>query len=118
MYRLTATMMISALALGFQGANATPPQPGPDLLVHFADLDLSASTGAKTLYQRLHTAAETVCAPLDIDRNSLAMHRVFEACVQSAVGTAVEKAHQPALTAYYEASTNGRNGAAQVAQSR
>ena len=118
MFRLTATMMTFALTFGFQVANATPPQPGPDLVVQFADLDLSAGTGVEKLYQRLHRAAETVCAPLDIDRNALAMHRMFKTCVQNAVSTAVAKAHQPALTAYYEASTDGRNGATQVARSR
>lgn len=70
------------------------------------------------LYQRLQSAAETVCAPLDIDKNVLAMRRVFRACVQNAVSAAVAKAHQPAPTAYYEASVEGRYGGGEGAQSR
>ena len=83
MYRLTATMTIFALALGFQVAHATPPQPGADL-----------------------------------DENVLAMHRMSKTCVRSALSTAAAKAHQPALTAYYEASTNGRDVASQIGQTR
>ena len=65
MYRFTTTVMIFALALGFQSAYAAPPESVPSIVVHFADLDLSRSEGAAVLYQRLNGAAETVCAPLD-----------------------------------------------------
>ena len=114
MYRFTTTMMIFALALGFQSAHAAPPQNVPSVVVHFADLDLSRSEGATVLYHRLKGAAETVCAPLD-DRD-LARHMSFKACVQNAISTAVAKVDQPALTAYYEAKTNGRNATIQIAQ--
>ena len=114
MYRFTTTMMILALALGFQSAHAAPPQNVPSVVVHFADLDLSRSAGATVLYQRLKGAAETVYAPLD-DRN-VARHMSFRACVQSAISTAVAKVDQPALTAYYEAKRNGRNATVQIAQ--
>jgi len=114
MYRFTTTMMILALALGFQSAHAAPPQTGPAVVVHFADLDLSRGEGATVLYQRLQGAAETVCAPLD-DRE-LARHMRFKACVQSAISTAVAKVDQPALTAYHENKTNGRNTIIQIAQ--
>lgn len=114
MYRFTITMMIFALALGFQSAHAAPPQNVLSVVVHFADLDLSRSEGAAVLYQRLKSAAETVCAPLD-DRN-VARHMRFKSCVQTAISTAVAKVDQPALTAYYEAKTNGRNATFQIAQ--
>jgi len=114
MYRFTATMMMFALALGFQSAYATPPENAPSIVVHFADLDLSRSEGARVLYQRLQGAAETVCAPLD-DRN-LARHMRFKECVQSAVSTAVAKVDQPTSAAYYEAKTSGRNAITQIAQ--
>jgi UrcA family protein len=114
MYRFTTTMMIFALALGFQSAHAAPPQDVPSVVVHFADLDLSRSEGATMLYQRLKGAAETVCAPLD-DRD-LARHKHFMACVQSAISSAVAKVDQPALAAYYEAKTKTRNATIQIAQ--
>jgi UrcA family protein len=114
MYRLTTTMTMFALALGFHSAHAAPPQNVPSVVVHFADLDLSRSEGTRVLYQRLKGAAETVCAPLD-DRD-LARHMRFTACVQSAISAAVAKVDQPTLAAYYEAKTNGRNAIIQIAQ--
>jgi len=114
MYRFTTTMMIFALAIGFQSAHAAPLQNVPSVVVHFADLDLSRSEGATVLYQRLKGAAKTVCAPLD-DRN-LARHQSFEACMQNAISTAVAKVDEPALTAYYEAKMNGRNATIWIAQ--
>jgi UrcA family protein len=116
MYRFTITMMIFALALGFQSAHAAPPQLGPDVVVHFADLNLSRSEGAALLYRRLKVAAEKICFPLD-DR-ALARHVRYTACVQSVISTAVAKVDRPVLSAYYEANTNGRNGANQIAQTR
>jgi UrcA family protein len=114
MYRFTATMMIFALALGFQPAHAAPLQDVPSVVVRFADLNLSRSEGARVLYRRLKGAAEAVCAPLD-DRDA-ARHMSYKVCVQTAISTAVAKVNQPALTAYYAAKTNGRNAAIQIAQ--
>ncbi len=114
MFRFIITMMIFALAIEFQSARAAPQQDVPFKVVHFADLDLSRSEGATVLYRRLKGAAETVCAPLD-DRD-LARHMRFKACVQNAISTAVAKVDQPALTAYYETKTYGRNATIQIAQ--
>lgn len=114
MYRFTTTMTMFALALGFQLAHAAPPQNPPSVVVHFADLDLSHTEGARVLYQRLRGAAETVCAPSD-DRN-LAGQMRFKACVKSAISTAVAKVDEPTLAVYYVAKTNGRNATIQIAQ--
>jgi UrcA family protein len=114
MYRFTLTMTIFALALAFQSAHAASPQNVPSVVVHFADLDLSRSEGITVLYHRLKGAAETVCAPHD--GRDLARHMSFKACVQSAISTAAAKVDQPALTAYYETKTIGRNATVQIAQ--
>jgi UrcA family protein len=114
MYRFTTPTMMFALALGFQSAHAAPPQDVPSVVVQFADLDLSRSEGARVLYQRLKRAAEAICAPLD-DRE-LARHMRFTACLQNAIGPAVVKVNQPALTAYYTTKTNGRNATIQIAR--
>jgi len=114
MYRSTITMMILGLALGFQSAQAASPQNVPSVVVHFGDLDLSRSEGAAVLYQRLRSAAETVCAPLD-DRG-VARHMSFKACVQGAISTAVARVDRPELTAYYEARANRGNATIQIAQ--
>jgi len=114
MYRLTTTMMVLAMALGFQSAHAAPPKDLLSVLVRFGDLDLSRTEGAKVLYQRLKGAAETVCAPLD--SRDLARRTGFKECMQTAISTAVAKVDQPTLTAYYVARTSGRNATIQIAQ--
>ena len=82
-------------------AYAGPALDRPQVVVHFADLDLSRSQGAAVLYRRLKAAAETVCAPLD-DRE-LGRHLRFKACAQSALSRAVAEVDRPALTEYYRA---------------
>jgi UrcA family protein len=98
MYRFTSTVIISALALT-QVACAGPALDRPQVVVHFADLDLSRSQGAAVLYHRLRAAAETVCAPLDA--RDLERHMRFKECVQSALSASVAEVDRPALTEYY-----------------
>jgi UrcA family protein len=100
MHRITSMVIISALALRCV-AYAGPALDRPQVVVHFADLDLSRSQGAAVLYRRLRAAAETVCAPLD-DRE-LGRHLRFKACAQSALSRAVAEVDRPALTEYYRA---------------
>jgi len=85
----------------------------PRVTVRFGNLDLSKSQGVETLYRRIRAAAEQVCAPLD--ERDLARHMRFNACVRSAISTAVANVDRPTLTAYYEAKTNGRNATVQIA---
>ena len=114
MNRFTTTMMISALVLGSQLANAAPPQDPPTVIVRFADLDLSHSQGVAVLYQRLKGAAETVCVPQNgRDLGSLARYKT---CWQSALGTAVDKVDRPTVTAYYLAQFKAPNATIQIAQ--
>jgi len=114
MYRFTTLMTVFALTLGFQSADAAPPQDVPSIVVRFSDLDVSGNEGATALYRRLKGAAETVCAPLD-DRE-VARHMAFKACVQRAISTAVAQVNRPALTRYYEAKANRRNAPIKVVQ--
>jgi UrcA family protein len=82
--------------------------------VRFADLDLSHSQGVTVLFQRLKTAAETVCASQN--GRDLGSQTRYKVCWQSALGTAVAKVDQPALTAYYRAKFGGGNATIQIAQ--
>ena len=114
MYRFTA-LMIFALALGFQAAQAAPPPDVPSVVVHFTDLDLSRSEGAAALYRRLKGAAGRVCAPLD-DRR-LVQQKNYEACVKDAISAAVVKVNQPTLNAAdQDAKTNRRSVPIRIAQ--
>ena len=111
MNRFTTTMMISALGLGFQLADAASPQDPPAVIVRFADLDLSHSEGVTVLYHRLKEAAKTVCDP----QNSRDFDR-YQTCLRSAIGAAVAKIDRPALTAYFRAQFEGRNATFHIAK--
>lgn len=114
MNRFTTTMMISALAFGYQLANAAPSQEALSVMVHFADLDLTHADGVAVLYRRLKGAAETVCAAQD--RRDPGSQMRFRVCWQTALGAAVAKVNRPALTAYYRAQFKERNATFQIAQ--
>jgi UrcA family protein len=114
MYRFATTIMILALGLGYQLANAAPSQDAPSVIVHFADLDLTHADGIAVLYRRLKGAAETVCALQD--GRDLGSQMRYKTCWQSALGAAVSKVDRPALTAYYRAQFNGRTATIQIAQ--
>ena len=117
MYRFTTTMTILALGLGFHSAYAASPEdPPPARTVQFADLDLSRTQDAAVLYDRLRSAAETVCAALD-DRQ-IVKHMSFKRCVTSAISSAVAKVDRPTLTAYYKARTSDHNSTVQTAQNQ
>ena len=114
MYRLTTTITMLGLGLISQLAHADAPQDVHLFNVHFADLDLTRSEGAAVLYQRLEAAAKSVCSSLDA--RDLASQMRSRGCVQTAIGSAVAKVDQPALTAYYRAQFKGRNATFQIAQ--
>jgi UrcA family protein len=114
MYRFADPIIVFALGLGCQLANAAPSRDVSSVHVHFADLDLAHGAGAAALYRRLKAAAETVCALMDgRDLVSQARYRI---CWQSALGTAVAQVDQSALTKYHRAQSGRSNATAQTAQ--
>jgi UrcA family protein len=113
MNRFTTTMMVSALGLVSQLANAAPAQDPPTVVVRFADLDLTHTQGVTVLYQRLKSAAETVCATQN--GRDLGSQTRYKICWQSALGTAVAKVDQPTLSGYHRAKFGG-NATIQIAQ--
>jgi UrcA family protein len=108
MNRLTLMMLTAALATGAQLAHADDGSAAPTkMLIHYSDLDLSRPAGAMSLYRRLHTAAETVCTPLN--GQDVGHQLMFRRCVGDAIARAVTEVDQPALGAYYRAKLQGRN---------
>ena len=114
MNRFTTTMMISALGLASQLANAAPSRDPPTVIVRFADLDLSHSQGVTVLYRRLKDAAETVC--ISQNGRDLKSQARYKTCWRSTLATAVAKVDLSALNAYYRARTSGSNATVQIAQ--
>jgi len=108
MYRFATTMMIVAVGLGYQLANAAPSDDVPSVVVRFTDQDLAHINGVAALYRSLKDAAKTVCVAHDGPR--------YKVCWQSALSAAVARVDHPALTAYYRAQFESRNATIQIAQ--
>jgi UrcA family protein len=68
-------------------------------LVSYADLNLNAAPGARTLYGRLRMAATQVCAPFR--GNSLRERTNWRECFNPALERAVAEIDEPTLTAYH-----------------
>ena len=67
--------------------------------VHYEDLDTNSARGAAILYQRIKSAAETVCGDLG-PRHSLALLSRYASCVRGAIGVAVAQVNRPTVTEY------------------
>jgi UrcA family protein len=82
--------------------NAADTGDAPQAIVKYADLDISTSQGAAALYNRIRSASEGVCSPLDHHADLGAKFR-WNKCVKQAITGAVAKVNQPALSAVYAA---------------
>lgn len=110
---IAATMV---LALGY-GALCSTARAGnltrvtivadvPQVSVSFADVNLSSTEGAATLYQRIAAAASEACdASYQYDESRFARIRTLK-CAQHAVRNAMKKIGVPLLVAVYNAHSN------------
>lgn len=114
MFRFANPIMIFALGFGYQLANAAPSQDVRSVNVRFADLDLTHGEGVAALYRRLKGAAKTVCT-LQNGRD-LGSQARYTICWQSALGAAVAKIDQSALSLYHRAQFDRRDATVQIAQ--
>jgi UrcA family protein len=99
---------ITFLGLAGTGSPARAAEP-LRIDVSSADLNIQSPTGVRSLYGRLRSAAQTVCAPFDDGRHSPSNFR-FQACYQTALDSAVAKFQEPALTAMHEAARKAARG--------
>lgn len=101
-----ALVALSLSASQFAAASDTVTQ---SVTVSYADLNLSNTAGAKTLYSRISKAARKVCsisgespyAFLDYDKRR---------CIRSAIDQAVTKVDSPVLLAMHQASNTWKSG--------
>jgi UrcA family protein len=97
---LLAGMVLSGLAFNFATASrADDGTAPPQVIVRFADLDVSTSQGAAALYGRIHGAAIDVCLRMYGDEQAYKWHE--KACLQKVIGDAVIKVNRPALSAVF-----------------
>ena len=103
MNRITTIILTSALAAGAQIVHAADPAEATPrhVKVQFSDLDLASVDGATTLYRRLQSAAESVCAEHGT-RDAKSAFRA-KTCISAAISAAVVDINRPSLTTYYRA---------------
>jgi UrcA family protein len=92
-----------ATILASHGAIAAPVEPHYEVsrrIVRFADLDITRSAGAATLYARITTAAREVCEPSP-SRGELGFSSQTRQCQEQAIERAVTDVNAPALTSYH-----------------
>jgi UrcA family protein len=96
---LAAGAILSALALSFVTvSSADEATTAPQVTVKFADLDVSTSQGAMSLYRRIHVAADDVCSRM---YTSTEYRWRKDACLQKVIANAVSKVNKPALSAVF-----------------
>lgn len=73
----------------------------PDALqvkVKYADLNVSTTSGATSLYNRIKAAADSVCHPFrPLVPGDLAARKTFTACMHKAMSNAINEVNEPAL---------------------
>jgi UrcA family protein len=103
---LLAGAILSALTLSFATVSrADEGTAPPQVIVKFADLDVSTSKGAAALYGRIHSAAVDVCSRMYVDEQAYKWHK--SACLQKVIGDAVVKVNRPGLSAVFASKFGG-----------
>ena len=109
---LIATAIFGTLASSFGTVSAADPSSA-GITVKYADLNVASPSGARVLYERIQTAAQSACNyfwfKTDADEAR---------CLQNAIAKAVTKVDQPALTAVYNAKYKISAPSTLVSQSR
>ena len=109
---LIAAAIFAALASSFSAVSAADSS-SDSITVKYADLNVASPSGARVLYERIQTAAQSACNyfwfKTDADEAR---------CVQNTIAKAVTKVDQPALTAVYNAKYKISAPSTLVSQSR
>jgi UrcA family protein len=105
---LSLALRASIVALAVAPAASASAQETFAVTVNYRDLNLASPEGAKTLYQRITTAAKQGCGSQPEFRD-MAYYGVWRACVKDAVDHAVRRLNVPMVTAL-----NGGRPASQV----
>ena len=92
----------AAIALTPLLATAATPELQSKRIV-LSDLNLSTPAGVNTLYARIHTAAESSCAPLRQATTGTRIALGYDECVRDAVSDTVRKLSIPGLSSLHAA---------------
>jgi UrcA family protein len=94
-----ATLMVLATATA-----SAAQVVGPDVLVRYADLDITTVAGAEKLYERIQQAAAQVCPAPNSPLASA--HVALVRCRNEVVAHAVSSVGSPQVTAVFAARTH------------
>lgn len=103
---ITARARVVAAAIGLAALGAAAAQvsaselQGPDVVVHYGDLNLGTRAGAETLYSRIQLAAAQVCRRSD--SSELLIRAAAVRCQNELVSRTVTSLRSPQLAAVYE----------------
>jgi UrcA family protein len=97
--RILAVTIFAALTSSI--ATVSFASDSPDALqvkVKYADLNVSTTSGATSLYNRIRSAADSVCNPFrPLNPADLAARKVFTDCMHKAMSNAINEVNEPAL---------------------
>jgi UrcA family protein len=97
--RILAATVFAALTCSI--ATVSFASESPDALqvkVKYADLNVSTTSGATSLYNRIRGAADSVCHLFrPSNPGDLAARKVFTDCVHKAMSNAINEVNEPAL---------------------
>ena len=96
LYTVVSCLLGTLAATGAMTSARAHEQTYQSKLVHFDDLDVRSSAGAKVLYHRIQIAAREVCEPR-MERD-LAAAAVEHACIDTAIDKAVRQVNAVQLT--------------------
>jgi len=96
--------IFGALALSSAAVSYAADSKGvPQVVVPYADLNLSSPQGAGALYARIATAAKKVCHSREVEGRNLPADAWVLDCVHSVIADAVIRVGEPELFAVYNA---------------
>jgi len=93
--RILAATIFAALTCSIATVSFASDSDPLQVKVKYADLNVTSTSGATTLYNRIRVAADAVCRPFHAISNAdLAGLAVFNSCVRKAMSNAIKP--QPA----------------------
>jgi UrcA family protein len=101
--RSVAGSATTLLACVFGISSAFAGEPGAQVRtedIKFQDLNLTTTAGVEALYQRVHSAAQRVCA--DSGQYDLGAASTSMKCTKDAEARAIKEINLPALTLFAE----------------
>ena len=104
-----AGIAVLAVCTCLASFNASADPGVKQVSVSYADLDLSKSAGAQTLYKRIKAAARRVCGPVD-NYTFVTPSKSFRQCYEKAIADAVGQVDRPSLTALHREETRTARG--------